>query len=179
MAFQNFKKTQRIQKIPQNYIFWWFLSFSQGSWGVGYFWDICHRPLNVSPNAFIGRSPSRKSPKKQPIRKRGIKRFLRTLEIPLFIFSKQGSTLPLGRGVCETKSKKERPKHKKIPSCIGLTALEAGLRPCSKTIVSEGASPCVRGRSEFAVNRRKPKGDGAKGTGKKRHDNLQQTSRQY
>ena len=36
------------------------------------------------------------------------------------------------------------------PLFIGFTALRGGLRPWSQTMVSEGARPWGRGRSEFA-----------------------------
>ena len=45
--------------------------------------------------------------------------------------SKQGSTLSLGRGVCETKSKKGRARDRK-PFLHRVTALRGGLRPSSR-----------------------------------------------
>ena len=57
--------------------------------------------------------------------------------------------LALGRGVCETKSKKGA-QETENPFCIGFAALRGGLRPWSQTMVSEGARPWGRGRSEFA-----------------------------
>ena len=60
-----------------------------------------------------------------------------------------GLPLPLEHRVCETKSKKGAPGTEN-PSCIGFTVLRGGLRPWSQTMVSEGARPWGRGRSEFA-----------------------------
>ena len=57
--------------------------------------------------------------------------------------------LPFGRRVCETMSKKGAPDTEN-PSLIGFTVLGGGLRPWSQTMVSEGARPWGRGRSEFA-----------------------------
>ena len=60
-----------------------------------------------------------------------------------------GLPLPLGRGDCDTRSKKGRSRHRN-PSCIGFAVLGGGLRPWSQTMVSEWARPWGRGRSEFA-----------------------------
>ena len=60
-----------------------------------------------------------------------------------------GLPLPLGRGVCETKSKKGATETEN-PLCIGFTALRGASRPWPQTMVSEGARPWGTGRSEFA-----------------------------
>ena len=51
-----------------------------------------------------------------------------------------GLPLPLGCGVCETKSKKGRSRHRK-PFSRRVTVLRGGLRPWSQTMVSEEAKP--------------------------------------
>ena len=66
--------------------------------------------------------------------------------------SKQGSTPTPWARVCETKSKKGAPDTEN-PSFVGFPVLRGGLRPWPQTMVSEGASPWGRGRSEFANKR--------------------------
>ena len=56
---------------------------------------------------------------------------------------------PLGAGSARPNPKMGAPETEN-PSCRGLTALRGGLRPWSQTMVSEGARPWGRSRSEFA-----------------------------
>ena len=66
--------------------------------------------------------------------------------------SKQASTpSPWVRGLRDQIQK--RALQTENPSCIGSTVLRGGLRPWSQTMVSEGARPWGRGRSEFASKR--------------------------
>ena len=58
-----------------------------------------------------------------------------------------GLPLPLGRGVCETKSKNGRSRPRK-PFISRVFCAQRGIpRPWSQTMVSEGARPWGRGRS--------------------------------
>ena len=61
----------------------------------------------------------------------------------------RGLPLPLGAGSARPNPKKGAPDPEN-PSCIGFIVLGGGLRPWSQTMVSEGARPWGRGRSELA-----------------------------
>ena len=62
-------------------------------------------------------------------------------EISKNMSANKGLPLPLGRGVCETKSKKGAPDPEN-PLFLGFSVLRGGLRPWSQTmVVSEGARP--------------------------------------
>ena len=60
---------------------------------------------------------------------------------------------PLGIGSARPNPKRHGRDRKTLYLCIGFTALRGGLRPWSQTIVSEGARPWGRGRSEFAKDK--------------------------
>ena len=64
--------------------------------------------------------------------------------------SKQGSTPTPWVRVPRDQIQKRALHRQKNPSCIGFAVLGGGLRPWSQTMVSEGARPWGRDRSEFA-----------------------------
>ena len=74
-------------------------------------------------------------------------RVIASQKLPRDSSAKRGLPLPLGRGVCETKSKNGRSRRRKPFYFWGFSVLRGGFRPWSQTMVSEGARPWGRGRS--------------------------------
>ena len=68
----------------------------------------------------------------------------------------KGLPLPLGRGVCETKSKNGRSRPRKPFVSRVFCAQRGILTPWSQTMVSEGARPWGRGRSGDCEKKSKP-----------------------